>query len=65
MALHLGNSEKLKIILDGVIYRLSVFSEKPFINGVLLFSSDDYILKDANGIYLTVQEIDSALKESD
>ena len=55
MALYLG-SEKVKINLNGVVYNLNLFSTTPILNGVLLLSSEGYILKDANGIYLTAKE---------
>ena len=59
MALYLGTSEKLKINLDSVVYYLNLFSEAPITNGVRLLSSDNYILKDSNGLYLTVKPDDN------
>ena len=56
MALYLGSSDKLKIILNGVIYYLNLYSTKPITNGIRLLSNDNYILKDSNGIYITVKE---------
>ena len=56
MALYLGSSEKLKINLDGLKYSLKLFSTIPILNGIKLLSSDDYILKDSNGLYLTAKE---------
>ena len=56
MALYLGNSEKLKINLNGVVYNLNLYSTEVILNGVILISSNDYILKDINGLYLTVKE---------
>jgi hypothetical protein len=56
MALYLGNSEKLKFNLSGAVYNLNLFSTTPITNGVRLLSSDNYILKDSNGIYLTTKE---------
>lgn len=58
MALYLGNSEKLKIYLDGVRYRLNLFSEQPIMNNTRLLSSDGFILKDSNGLYLTIKEVE-------
>jgi hypothetical protein len=55
MALYLGE-DKVKINLNGVAYCLNLFSTAPIANGVLLLSSDDYILQDFNGIYLTSKE---------
>ena len=51
MSLYLGG-QKVKIHLNGVAYKLNIFSTTPIINGNLLLSSDDYILQDFNGIYL-------------
>ena len=56
MALYLGNSEKLKINIDNIVYYLNLFSKTPITNGVRLLSSDNFILKDANGLYLTTKE---------
>lgn len=55
MALYLGN-EKIKINLDSIVYYLNIFSETPITNGIRLLSSDRYILKDSNGLYLTFKE---------
>lgn len=55
MALYLGSSEKLKVNLDGAICCLNLFSTTPITNGVRLITSDNYILKDSNGIYLTTK----------
>jgi hypothetical protein len=56
MALRLGNSEKLKVILNGVVYHLDLYSNPIITNWIRLLSSDDYILRDSNGIYLTVMD---------
>ena len=56
MALYLGSSEKLKVNLDGVEYSFNIFSTSPILNGILLLSSEGYILKDSNGLYLTSKE---------
>ena len=56
MALYLGNSEKLKINLDGVIYDLNLFSTTPITDGIRLLSLENYILKDSNGLYLVAKE---------
>lgn len=50
MALYLGR-DKVKINLNGFAYILNLFAK----NGYLL-SSDDYILMDSNGVYLTFKE---------
>ena len=56
MALYLGNSEKLKININNIKYSLKILTETPVFNGARLLSSENYILKDSNGIYLTVKE---------
>ena len=56
MALYLGSSEKLKINIDNIAYYLNLFSETPITNGARLLSFDGFILKDANGLYLTTKE---------
>ena len=56
MALYLGNSEKLKINLDGIAYHLNLFSGANTVNGIRLLSLDNYVLRDCNGLYLTVEE---------
>ena len=55
MALFLGN-DKVKINLNNVVYCLNLFSEELILNGIMLLSSDNYILKDSNGVYLTAKE---------
>ena len=55
MALYLGN-EKVIINLGGAMYHLNLYSETPIVNGILIKSSDDYILKDSSGLYLTIKE---------
>lgn len=56
MALYLGNSEKLKIYSDGVICYLNIFSTYPITNGIKLVSSDGYVLKDSNNLYITTKD---------
>ena len=56
MALYIGKSDKQKVILDGVVYRFNLFTETPITNFIRLLSSDNCILKDLNGLYLTVEE---------
>lgn len=60
MALYLGTGEKVKIYLDNNVYKVNIFSTIPIVNGVLLLSSDDYILKDSKGLYLTAKSDDDA-----
>lgn len=56
MALYLGNSDKLKIYSNNVLYNFNFYSEAPITNGIRLLSSENYILRDSNGLYLTVKE---------
>jgi len=57
MAFHVGQSERQRVILDGVTYYITMLST--FVVAMArLYSSDGYILKDSNGIYLTVKEED-------
>ena len=55
MGLYLG-SEKVKVILNGVLYNLNIYSSIPIMNGIMLLSSDGYILQDSDGAYLTAKE---------
>lgn len=55
MALYLGNS-KVKINLNDIVYCLNLASTPPITNGIKLLSSDGYILKDINGLYLIAKE---------
>lgn len=55
MALYLG-SDRVKINLNGVVYYLNLYSTTPFVNNCCLLSSDNYILQDSNGVYLTTEE---------
>lgn len=55
MALFL-DGEKLKVNLNGVVYRLNFISKTIILNGIKLLSSENYVLKDSNGLYLTAKE---------
>lgn len=56
MALYLGG-DKVKINLNGVIYRLNLLNlHTEILNGVKLLSSDNYILLDSNGFYITAKK---------
>lgn len=57
MALFLGNSQ-VKIATEDGVLSLNFCSSIPITNGMRLLSSDGYILKDANGLYLTTEEED-------
>ena len=56
MALYLGNYNVHKVIFNNVIYHLNLFSEIPITNGIRLLSSEGYILKDSNGLYITSKD---------
>lgn len=51
MALYLGSNGRRKVVLDGVVYRLNASITATVVDSILL-SSDNYTLKDSNGIYL-------------
>lgn len=56
MGLYLGSGNKLKIVLDNTVYCLNLFSALSTIEEIVLSSSDDCLLKDLNGLYLTPKE---------
>ena len=51
MALYLG-CDKVKINLDGIVRHLNLYTVVSTIVDNVLLSSDNYILKDTNGLYL-------------
>ena len=55
MSLYIGK-EKRKINLNGITYIVQLISQTPIVNNVMLLSSEGYILKDSNELYLTVKE---------
>ena len=56
MALFLG-SKKQKISIGNSARQIAFFSTvASMINGIALLSSENYMLKDKNGLYLTVKE---------
>ena len=55
MAIYIG-SNKQKITSDDSSFRLNIFSTTPITNGIRLLSSENYMLKDKNGLYLTAKE---------
>lgn len=55
MALYLGNN-KVKTNLNNITCCLNLISVKPTKNNVVLLSSDNFILKDLNGILLIPKE---------
>ncbi len=58
MAIYLGSGDKLKINLNKVLYNLNMLSSTIILSGIQLLSSEGYILKDSNGLYLTAKESD-------
>lgn len=56
MPLHLGSGEKVKVNKQGALIRFHVPTPKPITNGTRLLSSEDYILKDSKGTYLTTRK---------
>jgi hypothetical protein len=50
------NGKKQKLYLNGVLCRINLAPAKTITNIVRLLSSDGYILKDSNGLYLTPKE---------
>lgn len=58
MALYLGN-EKMKLRLNDLLMHLNIHpSSDPIIEVIRLLSSDNYILKDSNNVYLIPKEVD-------
>ena len=55
MAIYLGGSKK-KLIVNNLTFNLNIPSSAPIVNGIMLKSLDNYILKDSNGLYLTSKE---------
>lgn len=55
MALYIG-SDKVKVNINGIAYCLNLFFASPITNGIRLLSSDNFILKDSKGVYLTTKE---------
>ena len=53
MALYLGSSGKQKININEVVYNMNLDFVLPATDGVILSSSDNYILKDSKGLFLT------------
>lgn len=56
MAAYLGQTKIQKVFLNGKAYCLNYLTVTPIINGIRLLSSDNYVLADANGLYLIAKE---------
>jgi hypothetical protein len=57
MALYLGD-KKVKLHLDKVLYKLNLYS---IMNRMRLSSADGYVLKDSNGLFLTVPTMNETM----
>jgi hypothetical protein len=55
MCLYIGDDGKFKVYLNGKAYKLNFYSTILITNGVRLLTDDDYILKDAKGLYITTK----------
>lgn len=55
MAIYVGDKKQQIKIGDQKCY-LNFFTTVPIVNGIQLLSKDGYVLKDSNGLYLTVKE---------
>jgi hypothetical protein len=57
MAIYAG-SDQCRIVAGDEVCDLDTYSPFPITNGVRLLSSDDYVLKDKNNIYITFKKED-------
>ena len=57
MSVYLGN-QKVKVILNGTVYKINLNDIDFISNTVRLLSSDGYVLKDLNDTYLVPKESD-------
>ena len=56
MALYLGGN-KVKIFdASGNLFNLNIYSQNIITNGIKLITSDNYIITDSQGVYITVLE---------
>ena len=55
MALYLG-SNKVNINLNGILCHLNIYEKPLEATGVILYTIDNYTLKDFNGLILTAKE---------
>lgn len=55
MGLYLG-SNRQKLQINNTVVNMHIYSSTPITNGIVLMSSNNYMLKDANGLFLTVKE---------
>ena len=57
MGLYLGD-KKVKLYTDSVLHKLNLYSA---MNVMRLLSSDGYVLKDSNGLFLTVPTMNETM----
>lgn len=55
MGLYLG-SNRQKLQINNAVVSMHIYSSTPITNGIVLMSSNNYMLKDINGLFLTVKE---------
>ena len=55
MGLYL-NGKKVKLNINSASYYLNIYSTAVILNGIKLLTSNNEILKDSSGLYLTVKE---------
>lgn len=51
MAIYLGGT-KCNLVLGNSVCEIQLYSSTPIVSSIMLLSSDNYILKDLNGLYL-------------
>lgn len=56
MSLFLG-TEKVNVVINGKIFKVHIPTVQPGVGSIRLMSFDDYLLQDADGLYITVKEI--------
>jgi hypothetical protein len=57
MALYVGGIKR-KVILNGNVYSMNIYSSTPITNGIKLLTSEGYILVDLNGLYITAKDVE-------
>lgn len=55
MAVYLGGKQ-VSINMNGVCYRVEIYTTPTVLNYVALVTSDGHMLADVNGAYITVKE---------
>ena len=57
MAIYLGEN-KYKIYINKMLYNFDIHTSTPITNAIRLLSSDNFTLKDRNGVFITVKKED-------